>query len=61
MDFGRDLKAAVPMVKRSRPRMDTDRLYVYVSIGLRDPSAEGTALVLGPPGPEGPGPSGPRS
>ena len=43
--FGRDLKAAVPMVKRSRPRTDADRLYVYVGIGLRERNAEDTALV----------------
>lgn len=60
--FGRDLKAAVPMVKRSRPRTDADRLYVYLGIGLRDdPNAADTALVLGPPGPESRGPSGPRT
>ena len=59
--FGRDLKAAVPMVRRARPRTDADRCYVYLGIGLRDSSAEDTALVLGPPGPESHGPSGLRA
>ena len=63
--FGRDLRAAVPTVKRVRPRSDETRPYVYEGIGLRDNSRTRNGKPLGPPGP-GPddddaGPSGPRS
>ena len=34
-DFGKDLRAAVPMIKRSRPRVGEDREYWYDGIGLR--------------------------
>ena len=33
--FGRDLRTAVPSVRRTRPRTDSDRHYVYVGIDLR--------------------------
>jgi len=33
--FGRDLRAAVPSVRRTRPRADSERHYFYVGIGLR--------------------------
>jgi putative DNA primase/helicase len=60
--FGRDLKAAVPTVKRVRLRDGDDRDYAYDGIGLR---REDSADPLGPLGPDGsagdPGPSGPRT
>ena len=59
--FGRDLKAAVPTVKRVRLRTDQNRPYVYEGIGLRQHSG----VDPGPLGPNGDhhaaGPSGPRS
>jgi putative DNA primase/helicase len=58
--FGRDLKAAVPSLKRSRPRTGDTRDYAYEGIGLR--SEEHIARSLGPLGPDAPaGPSGPSS
>ena len=63
--FGRDLKAAVPTVKRIRSRNDDVRSYVYEGIQLRDTSRTHTGRPLGPLGPPGPdddqGPGGPRS
>jgi P4 family phage/plasmid primase-like protien len=65
--FGRDLRAAIPSVKRRRLReeADDDRIYVYFGIDLAGGSDIGPAL--GPLGPEptgrgadGSGPSGPR-
>ena len=60
--FGRDLKAAVPTVKRTRRRTDDDRPYVYEGIALRQPYS---GAVLGPLGPGASvrpgGPSGPRT
>ena len=58
--FGRNLRAAVPGVKRVKPRQDDDtRVYVYTGIDLREPCS---GAVLGPLGPAGrPGPSGPRT
>jgi putative DNA primase/helicase len=56
--FGRDLRAAVPTLKRIRPRGE-ERRYAYEGIGLRD---DVVRRVLGPSGsPEGNGPSGPRT
>jgi putative DNA primase/helicase len=61
--FGRDLRAAVPTVKRVRPRTDADRAYAYSGIGIRGPG--NTAVDLGPLGPPpsdpAPGPNGPRT
>ena len=62
--FGRDLKAAVPTVKRTRPRRDESRSYVYEGIGLREESQTDSGRPLGPPGPDDDddaGPSGPNS
>ena len=56
--LGRDLKAAVPTVKRTRPRTEgEERQYVYEGIGLRENSGRSP----GPLGPDDVGPSGPRS
>lgn len=60
--FGRDLRAAVPTIRRARPRdgAGDDRPYVYQGIGLRE---EYSAQSTGPRGPESrnppPGPRGP--
>jgi putative DNA primase/helicase len=60
--FGRDLKAAVPAVRRIRPRDDDTerRPYRYSGVGLRPKNAG----VPGPLGPDvagrAPGPSGPK-
>jgi putative DNA primase/helicase len=58
--FGRDLRAAVPTLKRARPRDAEDRDYVYEGICVRN-----TTPDLGPLGPDGDsggvGPSGPYS
>ena len=60
--LGRDLKAAVPTVKKTRPRTeDEERPYVYEGIGLREHSQENSGRSLGPLGPEDVGPGGPRS
>lgn len=48
--FGRDLRAAVPTLKRTRPRSSEGRPYVYVGIGLRGDTEE---PPLPPPGPSG--------
>jgi hypothetical protein len=65
--FGRDLRAAIPSVKRRRLReeADDDRVYVYFGIDLAGGSYIGRALgPLGPDptgqGADGSGPSGPR-
>ena len=61
--MGRNLKAAVPMVKKTRPRSeDEDRSYVYEGIGLRQKnSQENNGRSPGPLGPDDAGPGGPRS
>ena len=60
--LGRDLKAAVPTVKKTRPRAeDEERPYVYGGIGLREKSRENSGRSPGPPGPDDGGPSGPGS
>ena len=62
--FGRDLKAAVPTVRRTRPRKNETRSYVYEGIGLREENRTDSGQPVGPPGPngdDGAGPSGPRS
>ena len=60
--FGRDLKAAVPTSKRTRPRTGGEaRPYVYEGIGLRENGPENSGRSPGPPGPDDGGPSGPRS
>ena len=59
--FGRDLKAAVPTVRRMRPRNNEDRSYVYEGIGLPKDRRTNDGPLLGPPGPDDDGPSGPRS
>ena len=54
--FGRDLKAAVPTVKRTRPRTeDEERSYVYEGIGLRENSQKNSGPSLGPHQSQGPG------
>ena len=35
--FGRDLQAAAPMVRKTRPRKGDDRIQTYEGIGLRSP------------------------
>ena len=60
--LGRDLKAAVPTVKKTRPRTeDEERPYVYEGIGLREHSQVNSGRSPGPLGPEDVGPGGPRS
>ena len=60
--LGRDLKAAVPMVKKTRPRSgDDERLNVYEGIGLRENSLEDSVRSPRPVGPDGDGHSGHRS
>ena len=60
--LGRDLKAAVPTVKKTRPRTeDEERPYVYEGIGLREHSQENSGRSPGPLGPDDTGPGGPRS
>lgn len=58
--FGRDLRAAVPTLKRERPQDGESRDYIYVGLGTNH-----SAVDLGPLGPEatiGPRrPSGPSS
>ncbi len=60
--FGRDLRAAVPTLKRYRSRDDDDRRYVYAGIGLGE---NNNGLDLGPLGPDptktASVPSGPRT
>ena len=62
--FGRDLAAAVPTMRRARPRTDegSDRPYVYQGIGLRQ---QHNGEVRGPGGPapsrSPSGPPGPRT
>jgi putative DNA primase/helicase len=53
--FGRDLKAALPTIKRVRPRDEGDhRQYAYVGVGLK------SSDYIGPdPGPVGPGEAAP--
>jgi putative DNA primase/helicase len=62
--FGRDLKAAVPTIKRGRPRTDdpeAEREYSYQGIGLRGSYIPADLGPLGPKqGPGRSGPSGPR-
>ncbi len=58
--FGRDLRAAIPTLKRARLRDEDDRIYSYEGVGLRgDYIAEdlgplGTDARSGPGGPSGP-------
>ena len=60
--LGRDLKAAVPTVKKTRPRTeDEERTYVYEGIGLRENSQKNSGRSPGPLGPDDDGPGGPRS
>jgi putative DNA primase/helicase len=60
--LGRNLKAAVPAVKRVKLRSGGDRVYAYEGIGLRRRTATTNAADLGPPGPTSVGgPSGPRT
>lgn len=59
--FGRDLRAAVPGLRRARPRDGRRRDYVYEGVGLA--SEENSVADHGPRGPAGPdeahGPHGP--
>jgi putative DNA primase/helicase len=60
--FGRDLRAAVPTLKRARPRDEDDRDYAYEGIGLREEYSGSDLGPLGPASPSGPsGPSGPSN
>lgn len=60
--FCRDLRAAVPGVKRQKPRRDDDRVNVYTGIGLREQYSGADPGPRGPNGPTGrPGPGGPGS
>ena len=60
--LGRDLKAAVPTVKKTRPRTeDEERPYVYEGIGFRENSQENSGRSPGPLGPDDAGLGGPRS
>ena len=47
--FGRNLKAAIPTVKKVRTRADDARSYVYEGLGLRE---NNSAVSLGPLGPD---------
>jgi len=60
--LGRDLKAAVPMVKKTRPRAgDDERLNVYEAIGLREDSPENRGRSQRPLRPDRDGHGGPGS
>jgi putative DNA primase/helicase len=60
--LGRDLKAAVPRVKKTRPRPDDrERPYLYEGIGLLENSQENSGRSPRPLGPDEAGPGGPRS
>ena len=63
--FGRDLRAAVPTVRRVRPRTESSRSYFYEGVGLRENSRTHAEESLGPLGPDtsddDAGPSGLRS
>ena len=58
--FGKDLRAAAPMVRRSRTRDEDSRVWLYVGIRLQSSKSQ-DADVLGPAmtnhDPYGPGPS----
>ncbi len=47
--FGRDLRAAIPMIKRARPRDGDARDYTYHGVGLR---GDYSVRSLGPLGPD---------
>ena len=54
--FGRDLRAAVPALDKTRPRTPEGRLYVYTGIRLRrdsDPDSDTEPAPSGRPGPRG--------
>ena len=59
--FGRDLKAAIPTIRQTKPRSKGGRKRVYEGLGVRDYSV----WSGGPPGPDDdhdpPGPGGPRT
>jgi putative DNA primase/helicase len=50
--FGRDLRAAFPSIRATRPREDGDRHRFYAGIRLRTASSENIASPPGPPGPD---------
>jgi len=60
--FGRDLRAAVPTVRRVRARSDDGRTYTYVGIALRTADQRQGPADPGPPGSDHRrGPGGPRT
>lgn len=60
--FGRDLRAAVPTVRRVKARSEDGRIPTYVGIALRTPDQGGGPADLGPPGYDHRhGPGGPRA
>lgn len=63
--FGRDLRAALPSIKRTRPAGDGDRAYVYAGVRLRESGEEYIGSDLGHLGRDsddgGAGPSSPRT